>query len=335
MRTVQRLALVALPALAALSCSPANLGSPPDAAVESAAPVDSGADTGDAGSSAEQLCKNYAYARCTRLQTCSPTEILLAYGNVATCESLYAATCTLSQAAPSTGSTPAGVQGCITALPTWGCTDLIFSENAPPACATPQGSLANGAPCGVNAQCQSTWCSRLPGSACGTCGPLPQPGTPCETTAECGSGLTCVGSTKKCATHAPLGAACSSTQPCNDGLACAPSGSGNVCQQTATAGACSPAPGCNEYMGLACNAATGMCQTLQVVMAGQPCGTVADQRQDCQAGTCTHGACVANSPPDAPCDLAAGPSCMSFGVCVVTSDGGTSGTCQLAGSGCF
>jgi len=85
-------------------------------------------------------------------------------------------------------------------------------------------------------------------------------------------------------------------------------------------------------MGLACNAATGTCQTLQVVPPGQACGTVADQRQDCLAGTCADGVCVANSPAGGPCDLAAGPACMSFGVCVVTSDGGT---CQLAGSSCF
>jgi hypothetical protein len=332
MRPLPPFTHVVLVAIAAISCSPANTGAPPDSGVESGVLPDAGADSGDASSAAEQVCKQYAYARCTRIQTCSPTAILFDYDDVATCETYFTASCVLGQLSPSTGASPATVQACIADLPNWACSDLVFGENIPPGCSTPQGSLVNGTACSVNAQCQSAWCGRLAGSSCGTCGPLPQPGDPCAGEGSCGSGLTCLPA-RTCATHAEVGAACNATQPCDEGLTC----TAGICQAgVATAGAlCTiQGPGCDEYAGLACNGATGVCETLVVATAGEACGIVANQLQDCQAAVCTRGVCVGDAPLGGACDLVAGPSCTSFAVCVVTSDGGTGGTCQIPGTGC-
>ena len=315
---------LALAALALGGCSPASIAAP-DAGT-------SASDGGPSAGSIEQACKNYAYARCMRLETCSATLIETEYGDIATCESLFAGQCVLAQRAPGSSSSLAQQQACMAALPDWACPDIIFAENVPPACAASPGSLADGAPCAANAQCQSTWCARAAGSSCGTCGPPPKAGDPCKLVSQCGSGLTCVAATGTCTPHAALGTSCASA-PCDDGLACA----AGICQATvATMNApCSTAVGCDSYAGLSCNGASGTCQTLTLAAPGQACGFVENQYQGCKAGACSRGSCVGDAPLGGACDLAAGPSCLSGSVCVVASDGGTAGTCQLAGTGCF
>jgi hypothetical protein len=325
----------ALAALALLACSPASIA-PPDGGIDSGVSIESGA-PGDSGandaSSPVAVCKEYAYTRCTALQGCSPTQMQIEFGDVATCETSFTDSCVLASAAPSSGSTLAHVQACTTAISGWVCSDLIYSQNTPPACATPQGSLTNGAPCTVNSQCQTAFCLRPAGAACGACAPAPNPGDPCTSSAQCGTGggLTCVGSTQKCTAFSQLGASCNGSQPCIDGLNCA----SGVCA-TGVSQANMPCvfdgAGCDKYAGLACNAATATCQTLQLVGGGQACGDVANQVQDCKAGECTRGVCVVNAPIGGACDIVAGPSCIGFALCFVNADGGTGGTCQIAGS---
>jgi hypothetical protein len=78
------------------------------------------------------------------------------------------------------------------------------------------------------------------------------------------------------------------------------------------------------------------CAMVQIVSAGQPCGTVNNQGAFCEAqGNCVGatngmpGTCRAASALGGPCDLAKGPGCINPSRCVAASGGGTSGTCQV------
>lgn len=315
--------------VAALGCSPASIAPPSnDAGRDSAldAPSDAPA---DALSSFEGACKNYAYARCTQLQSCSSTAILVQFGDVTTCEQYYAASCEIAGTAPSSGSTIARVNACAGEVPGWKCSDLIYGENDPPDCVAAAGSLPNGSPCGVSAQCQSSWCGHSVGSACGTCAPTPQPGAPCTFGFQCPAGLSCYSG--ECAAHVLLGGQCSATQPCDDGLVCV----SGVCTAEASSlgAACNPlGAGCDLYAGLACNATSNTCQTIQLVPGGEACGIVGAQAQDCVTGSCVRGACVPEAALGAACDITNVQPCISFGECIVTTDGGTMGTCRIPGS---
>lgn len=326
-------AIVALvPLLLAAACSPASIA-PPSAqgsdggADADAAPVEAGSDADGGASSIAQACKGYAYARCTRLKSCSPTSIQIEYGSVQTCETYFDGLCTNALHAPSTGSSVSGYEGCTAAVmdpQQWACSDVIYAKNLPPKCMSNGGPLADGTPCAVNQQCKSTFCVIPPGAACGTCGALPKVGDPCP----CGPLLIC--SDGACAALSELGAACGPGAVCDVGLTCV---NGTCVAGVATQGAaCSfTGAGCDFHAGLACNAVSGTCQTMSVVGPGQACGTVENQLQECIAGTCSRGACAAFPLLGEPCDLVAGPACMAFSNCVVTTDGGTSGTCQLPG----
>jgi len=310
-------------AFAALACSPANVGGPI---------TNSGADGAtDAGTGAAQACKARAYAYCTQLETCSTTAIQYRYGNVQTCEKLLGGVCNLALAAPSTGASIAQVEACAAAEPSWACNDIIYAQNTPPACAQPSGPLANGTPCTVNQQCQSSWCGRTAGQACGACSPPPSAGAPCDDGA-CLSPLVCSSFTLTCGAYVEAGGECDQANLCDSGLTCV----AGVCQAGVTSAnmpCVSAGPGCDIFSGLACNAESGTCKTLQLLEGGQACGTVANQPALCVMGSCPRGQCVSYGALGDACDLVAGPACAESLRCIVTSDGGTGGTCQISGSG--
>jgi hypothetical protein len=316
-----------LVALAALSCSPANVGGPI---------ADAGSDTSadsstDGGANATQACLNRAYAYCTQLQTCSTTAIEYRYGDVQTCKTLIAGECEVSAAAPSTGTSIAQIEACTAVEPTWACGDIIHSQNPPPACAAPPGPFANGTACTVNAQCQSSWCSHPPGKACGACAPPPNPGDPCDGN-ECPLPLVCSTSTLTCGAYVEAGGQCNAGNLCDSGLTCV----GGICEAGVTVAnmpCVFAGPGCDQFSGLACNAQSGTCKTLQLIQGGAACGTVANQPTLCEVGYCNRGACVGYAGLGEECDLAAGPECAANLRCIVTSDGGTAGICQILGGG--
>ena len=62
---------------------------------------------------------------------------------------------------------------CTQALATATCSDLL-ANRFPDACAPKPGTTVNGAACGSNWQCQSTYCARM--GECGVCGPLARRG---------------------------------------------------------------------------------------------------------------------------------------------------------------
>ena len=320
------------------ACSPAVETAPigADAAPARDASTLVAGSPGGATAAAEQACQTFAYQMCSYLQSCSATSLQNRFGDTATCQTVQLGTCLNSQRAPSTGASPAKATGCVDALSTWLCSDFLYGQNVPPACQTATGSLANGGSCGVNQQCQSGYCALPPNGACGTCAAMPPVGASCAEFV-CPRSLACVAATQTCAAYAEQGASCSASQPCLDGVTCvgatatAP-GTCEVGVATANSPCVFTGAGCDFYAGLACNALTGECETAQLQPPGAACGVVANQSASCIAGTCLRGACVANIPIGGVCDIASGPACISSSRCFVTSDVGTTGTCQLEGA---
>jgi hypothetical protein len=80
---------------------------------------------------------------------------------------------------------------------------------------------------------------------------------------------------------------------------------------------------------------TNQCERVQLAKAGQSCGDVNHQSAYCAAqGDCigagaAPGVCRSSAAAGAPCDLVQGPHCINPARCIVSSDGGTSGTCQV------
>jgi hypothetical protein len=337
--------VVAMAVLGAMACSPANVGSAPaDAGAAASANIDAGSvDAGDGGVTVARACADGAFARCSRLQTCSPSAVQFRYGDQKTCETLFADVCLEVNAAPSTGATTTTVEACAQAIPLWSCGDYLFSQNPPPACQRQDGLRANGAPCGLGQQCQSAFCSIALGQMCGTCAPAPQPGDSCANLTDCGPSLNCIPASLKCEGYVQMGSPCTPGLPCAADLACvgynAQSGASGTCQPEVVTGgdACTfLGAGCDVFKGLSCNAQTQTCQTAQVVGAGAACGLVANQETYCLAsGSCVAGACQAAASVGEACDVVKGPSCINLSRCVVDADGGTSGTCRIpSGSTC-
>lgn len=305
----------------ALGCSPANVGGSPT--------------TGGAMNIVE-ACQQSAYARCMYLETCSTSALQFRYGNINNCRSTFEQICINNLTAPSTGDSTTHVEQCAAEFNStdWNCSDFLLNQNTPPACA-PMGPLQNGSGCAENQQCASGYCALPVNAACGTCMPVPSAGVSCAQFV-CPVSLTCVAGTLTCAAFLKVGATCNPDQPCEDGLTCvgATATSLGVCQQAVQqvnqpcdfAGA-----GCDFAAGLACNAMSLTCLTETIAAPGEACGIVANQAATCSGGTCIRGACAANIPVGGACNIASGPQCTTNARCIVSTDGGTTGTCQFNG----
>ena len=297
--------------------------------------------------SAAQACADNARARCTRLQTCSPTDLELRYGGVSTCETRETKNCTTSLAEPLNGNTPAAVESCAGAYPAWACVDYLNGVNIPLHCRQQLGPIIDGGFCALDGQCESGFCATEPGAACGTCTAPPKVGASCARLTSCGPGLTCTPDTAACVHFGVRGSACGKGAVCGVGLSCV-----GADVTPSTQGLCQPAgqkvgvpcdatlrtaAGCDRNAGMVCNTTSKTCQKVVVASAGQPCGDdVGDQPAYCQAdGDCTGGtstgpgSCKAAAADGAKCDVVAGPGCVIPARCV--AHGGTSGTCQYSG----
>jgi hypothetical protein len=315
-----------LAVILAAACSPPNVSST------------------DAGPSVDQACADSAYARCSRVQACSPTTVQQRYGDVATCESITKTYCIAAFAAPGAGSSTAASEACSQAVPGWDCADYLQTQNPPPECVQAKGSVANGAACAFPSQCQSGFCSIVPGAPCGTCDTAPQPGASCATITSCGQTLMCNGQSSSCYVPGQPMAACAPGQDCVPGYECVganyTTGAPGSCQpavETLGAACSSTTVLCDGFSGLVCNTQSDKCVTSQLASAGQPCGFVASQNvvvQCAGGGKCVtsggQSTCLAVSPVGGPCDLVVGPVCASLSRCIVGSDADTSGTCQVS-----
>jgi hypothetical protein len=336
-------AAAALLALAMAACSPADVNnteasSGSDAGVTDGGPGDASAKA-DADSGANAACRAEAYARCTKLAGCSQAYLENRFGSVAVCEQVMAGECIAAVNAPGSAQTPAQVELCMAAVTdpnTWSCDDYIFSQNTPPACATPSGALANGASCLVSAQCQSTFCNVPVGSSCGVCAPPLQLHDSCATS-NCPASLVCESTTKTCETYSQLGASCGSAAPCAVGLTCTAGSNGSTCQTgvaTSGAGCVFSGPGCSFAAGFACNIESSTCQQVQFAAPSGACGVVSGQQAYCSGGACIFGNCVPYGLPGQPCSMTStSAGCINGARCITTGDGGTSGTCQVIGAG--
>jgi len=110
------------------------------------------------GPDAETACANIAQARCERLMACSATDLQRRWGDVTTCETRLSLACRDGLAATDTGATPDTVTACADAIPDESCPDFL-GKDVTDACLPQAGTLATGAACTFDAQCQSSFCA--------------------------------------------------------------------------------------------------------------------------------------------------------------------------------
>lgn len=297
------------------------------------------------GTTSAQACQDVAHARCTHLAACSSTNLQIRFGDEVSCEAREQINCTSSLAAPGTGSSPTHIEACAQAIPNWDCASYLNGHNVPTACQQQTGSRENGASCAFSGQCQSGFCAVAPSAACGSCAAQPALGASCAELTTCGPGVDCAVDTQVCVVVAAMGEACGKGAPCGAGLSCVgasattqgicqPSGeqAGLACDSSLATG-----PSCDRNGGFVCNSKAKQCAPVALAADGQPCGSVNAQNNPCAAnGLCvgasgaTPGTCVAAAADGASCDLEQGPPCQQLARCILTSDGGTSGTCRVA-----
>ncbi len=297
----------------------------------------------------DQACSDSAIASCMMRDACHVNQVTIAYRDMSTCIARAKANCVASLAAMDTGRTPANEEACAKAYVSASCTD--FLQNTIAACHAPVGTRLLGASCTFPAQCQSAFCSFVPGAACGTCATPTAIGQSCATT-QCSSGQVCVTATSTCQAYGDTGASCSHSSECQVGFECVGFSStviGTCMRAAESAGAAcdrKAGPTCDYLKGLYCSFLPGMtagtCVSEVDAPATQFCGptagsgstpssnTICVGASECVTPSTTNtGTCVADAADGAACDSVNGPFCMSPARCVAAAVGVTTGTCQL------
>ena len=275
----------------------------------------SGSSSGGNGSGTGD-CNSVATTACNKLEQCSPLTVKLSYGDVQTCVTRIAMSCSAATTAPGASLTSAEFGACAKAFSQVDCKELVGGSFAPAAC-TIKGSLANGKACGSADQCQSGYCGVSTG-ICGTCAAVGAAGAKCTSSDGCEAGLACT-SKGVCATPAAAGGSCTDGRDCAAGLACS---SGTCAQPVAAGGTCAGGD-CDHLAAAFCNPQTKVCETVQAADDGQPCGLVNGAFVTCSAaGHCTipqgqsQGTCQAHAADGATCDNTNGPGCLAPAICL-------------------
>lgn len=278
-------------------------------------------DDASASISAEAACDDAAKAYCAKVDECAPFFVKLAWGDVATCVGRVKINCVPGFSANGTSATPSRLSQCATDVKSLSCEDTL-GRNLPVSCHTDPGTLADGAPCGVDAQCKGRLCRQAGGNACGACSTIGSAGAACERDEDCDSGLGCAD--KKCVTFAKAGATCGATQPCLRSLAC---NKGTCAAPLAAGAACEPNTDqsqnpCDGAKGFFCHFQTKVCTSITAAAAGGACGLVDNTIAICTAGgdckvtTGLTGTCQAAAADGATCDDAKGPKCVAPAKCI-------------------
>jgi hypothetical protein len=288
------------------------------------APLDGGADTTPPPVTVGQACTDLDTSTCGALSACSTFVLQLQFGDAATCVARNDLACNTGQAASGVGRTTTDIEGCAQAIPAATCPDLIAGK-LPDACQDRPGTVVNGAVCGSNAQCQSTYCRKQ--NACGVCAPRVAAGESCSGNEQCLPGLVCAAG-MSCVAPGQTSASCDDKHPCRDDLYCkanvcsAKSGPGESCADTDKA--------CDLVRGVGCNPFTHVCQNVRIAKKGDPCGIVGGTLVLCEAsGMCegatlaTPGTCTAAAGDGEACGTSAnGRSCLPPASCA-------NGICRL------
>ncbi len=271
-----------------------------------------GGGTGAGGQS--PACEAFAQAMCGILRTCKLTEQTWSEEYCVSRERLYCEAAFGPLGADAPGEIESYIEVCIQPREGQSCDEL----------ATPQvgcgihGPKAGGEPCSSPFECQSGWCQKNDGEACGQCTAAPAViGDPCEDSGSCAAqGLYCSTETSTCAAHGGPGDPCGGPVDCALAFACV---EGTCGPRLAEGDPCVP----SEFrcsLGLSCNSFTEVCEPIAVAHEGEPCGI------DEGAGTsfacalddnCEGGVCVPRVPDGQPCEESAH-NCEVFATC---SDG--------------
>lgn len=233
-------------------------GSGSDAAVEQA-PV-----------TTAEGCDMSAKAFCDALDACAPVALKVLYGDKTVCISRAALSCNRDQAVPGNKRTADDLVDCAHAVGTTTCSDLLAGKS-PDVCGVKPGEVIDGAACGSDWQCKSTFCNKV--DACGVCGPRQAAAGDCTRDGGCAKGLVCAN--KKCVAPAGPGADCNlPNQPCRTDLYCtSASGSGKCAAKLGAGGACADSSdACDFVKGTICNPVSHVCEAISVAKGGEACG---------------------------------------------------------------
>ena len=166
----------------------------------------------------DQGCAAFADAMCSKLDSCFRLELATRYGDVATCVAREKLSCLAALAAPGTTNTPAKVRSCGCALGLISCTDM-YTRTVPASCRADPSVLSDGAPCGQDAQCRSTYCKKAASDdTCGVCASRSGPDGPCQRDDDCDYNMAC-GVTNQCGSWARAGEVCG-VHRCTPPLVC-------------------------------------------------------------------------------------------------------------------
>lgn len=257
-------------------------------------------------------------AFCQKFSSCASAFVQSQYGDEATCEARFKLSVLPSLTATGTGATATQYESCAGDLGGTSCEDLL-DRNLPKSCQTVAGTLADGSPCGVDAQCTNRLCRIANGQTCGVCSSLAAAGGACTADSQCDVGLKC--SSGSCVAFGAAGASCNDTHPCKATLYCNDAG---TCAAPGEAGAACTTVGlvgCDLLAGLWC-APSKVCTKLDSAAAGKPCGLIDSNYTICTGGsTCrmatgqVSGTCEAPAADGAACDDAKGPTCLAPATC--------------------
>ena len=280
-------------------------------------------------------CAARATAYCAMLQSCTPFSLQRDYKDMNDCIARSSLTCPQRAGLAGSGITAASLNACAQGYASLSCVDFQSGVNFLPAACQPAGTLAAGAVCGDDRQCQSAYC-KIGATTCGVCTVKVAEGAACAASADCAAGLLCNTTTKKCATPADTGASCK-TAPCKPGLYC-DSGSSTCGAGLGVGAACTTtASRCDGAKGYFCDGTTNKCVAEQLAQPGAACNPAPGSRVICGGSSHCYGAigartCIPDANDGAACDfgvVSSGPGCRTGAICAAGAMT-TKGVCQVS-----
>lgn len=277
--------------------------------------------SGCGSSTPDAACTSGGESYCAWLSRCVPVTLNVVWGDMATCVARVKLSC-MEQFLSGSNSKPEDVTGCGRAFEAQSCSGATAPDLVKE-CQPKPGSRASGTACGNDWQCQSTFCKKSGGQACGTCATRIKVGESCES--GCELGLVCAQTSlteRRCVVPGAAGASCYSSEACSGSLTC----ESRVCTEPTYLGAgmaCDPARSkCDYRQGLFCNTTTRVCAQAKYAKPGEACGTQPDGTlavctggASCPDGLGTNKVCVAPAMDGGTCNPTMDVGCISPASC--------------------